>query len=700
MSRHSCRQASTHPFTNLLATTALLTACGGGGSSGGAPEPEQTLPPDPIAITTVAVSGTVADGPLSGATVCYDLNDNATCDTDEPASTPTDADGRYVFLIDSTLAGKHAVVAEVPATAVDKDTGAAVGTAYTLQAPASGLGGPQSVFVSPLTTLVQTQVALSGSEAAAAADFVRAQAGLALSPLVDFTASLMKDNPDAHQAAAVARLAMATWLAQSAVVSGVVGQTDLSGSVASAKDLRQAVAQAVLAHLPAIGASAAEPAISQAPDLAARTKALGDAASSIVSAQTSLTPANALAVIGLAKLPADTAADAPSAGASLPIFRFVDADNWYFRAFLSTVADNTPDAEGLLRFYDLRSQRSAGVAATWGFGASKEREGDLIWNGSGWVSCPLGTRSTVTPRDAQGRASNRYCDGFEQNISTQKSVDIAGKTLRNVVETIRSFPGSYGSIAYADWGPRDLAQLGDASFPPGSTLRYQTSTAQRTAPAYDARESTALRVYPAEIAAGGDARGSNSPPCRAVNSNTSAGFLQPVTSLDELVARNPGTPCLYNPTTSNAASSGEQNDWWGNGTVNLGSVGNAVTRPADTGTFYGSTELFRLAFVPGTASVKVYSCLQRQSDGSARNCTAVGGGSYAVQTLGDARVMSFTGLPATTLRSGSERVFVERGGKVFAGYRNPVGIPSPTVRLNLPATNAVFSQLGLPALVP
>ena len=35
---------------------------------------------------TVAVSGLVVDGPLQGATVCYDLNDNGSCDKTVPAA--------------------------------------------------------------------------------------------------------------------------------------------------------------------------------------------------------------------------------------------------------------------------------------------------------------------------------------------------------------------------------------------------------------------------------------------------------------------------------------------------------------------------------------------------------------------------------------------------------------------------------------
>src|SRR5205814_6523683 len=112
----------------------LLAACGGGGS---------TTPP-PVQPTSVTISGVAADGPLQGATACYDLNDNGACDSGEPSSGPTDAAGRFSFDVDAAVAGQHRVVVVVPATAVDKDTGSAVGTAFTLQSPATGSSGAQS----------------------------------------------------------------------------------------------------------------------------------------------------------------------------------------------------------------------------------------------------------------------------------------------------------------------------------------------------------------------------------------------------------------------------------------------------------------------------------------------------------------------------------------------------------------------------
>ncbi len=76
------------------------------------------------------------------------------------------------------------------------------------------------------------------------------------------------------------------------------------------------------------------------------------------------------------------------------------------------------------------------------------------------------------------------------------------------------------------------------------------------------------------------------------------------------------------------------------------------------------------------------------------------GSTLFYQSLGDGRALHFSGMPEQVLRAGFERVFVERGGKVYFAYKNPVGRTSSTVRLNLPAANALFQQLGVPLLNP
>jgi hypothetical protein len=107
-----------------------------------------------------------------------------------------------------------------------------------------------------------------------------------------------------------------------------------------------------------------------------------------------------------------------------------------------------------------------------------------------------------------------------------------------------------------------------------------------------------------------------------------------------------------------------------------------------------------VAFVPGSTTVNYFSCLQRTSDGSARNCDPIGSGSYRIEALGSDRALFLNGLPAQAMRLTYSRVFVERNGQVFFGFQLPTGRPFATARLNLPAANALFTQLGLPPIAP
>lgn len=695
-----------HPtctLATLACLAAALAACGGGGGAGAGPsEPIASVPPaalpapEPEMVPPVAITGVVADGPLAGALVCYDTNDNKVCDAGEPSSAPTDADGRYRLEVDPALAGLHRVVAMVPATAVDKDTGAPVGQAFTLVAPASGVAGNQSVFVSPLTTLVQAQIDATGQPLQDAVAFVQGQAGLALSPMDDFTAAA---TPAARQAATVARLTLLTINEQSNRLSGVVGTRDLSGAGITPADVERTTIGAVLGALPAVAAAANAPALTAPAAAPQREENLARSAQALVQDHTALEAADAQAMIGLTKLPAgaDSALEiqTPGPGAALTAFRYSDPNQWTLRAFLSTAADNTLDAAGLRRYRELRVQRQAGQTTTWGYGNVPERAGDLHWTGSAWAGCPVGTLHTSTPFDATGRSSYSYCGAYEQGTRVRSVRDVAGLSLRSVVETIRGFPGGSAGIAFADWGPSDLGLLGSLTLPAGSELIYQTNVSLKTAVTYDPRSSNRVGAYPSAVAIGGDARGGASPVCANPAASASSQYT-PVTSLEALVELNPGQPCRFNP----GSSTGERNDWWGNGSVSIGTLADAATPPAGTGTYYTRNALLRVGFVPGTNTVNVFSCLQRSSDGSARNCEPIGSGSYRIVSLGTDRAMHFDGLPAQALRLTSTRVFVERGGEVFFGFQLPVGRAVPSVRLNLTAANALLGQLGLPLLAP
>ena len=681
----------------MVAAATLAAACGGGSDDAAAPPPVASPPPAPA---TVAISGKAVDGALRGAIACYDTSNNGACESNEPTSAASGADGSFIIPgVATAAAGQHRVVVVVPADAVDADTGNPVGKAFVLIAPATGTAGAQSVFVSPLTTLVQRQMDAGQSKAEAVA-FVQSNLALAVSPLADFTASANADN---LKAAHAARLVVATQTKQATDLTAAVGQADVSGSTVTQPQVDVEVAKTLGASLAAIGSAAADPTLAGKTG-APLVAAVGVLASAVV-AQVGLTVPEVVAQVGVAKLPPEPVSTAaPTAGASLSALRYTSASDWTMRSGQATAADNTA-VNGLVRSYDVRTHTEAynfaagsPVVVSWGFNNDVARAGEQWWNGSAWVGCPLGYRNPATPRDASGRSNYNYCNGFEKGTSVRAAVDIAGQTLASVVTTkIRVMPGGAGGVNYADWGPADLSLLGSATFPAGSTLHYQTNTPLESAIAYDVRDSALVTVYTQAIADGGNGTtGNPAPACFEANPVPVA-----ATSLEQIVARAPGKPCVSNPQTNADGTSLSPNEGWFATALSLGSVANYFTTlPAGTGNFYTNEGRLRVSF-SGTGNGTVYyACYTRRTPASTRNCQTLGTGTYTITTLGDARVMTLNNVPVGAQRANFARVFVERGGKVYFGYKNPVGRPAPQVRLNMTAANAMLTQLSLPTLAP
>ena len=117
------------------------------------------------------------------------------------------------------------------------------------------------------------------------------------------------------------------------------------------------------------------------------------------------------------------------------------------------------------------------------------------------------------------------------------------------------------------------------------------------------------------------------------------------------------------------------------------------------GYYSATTSSLRVDFTgPGTA-VTYYKCLLRVVDSSPGNCDAVGTGNYAITALGDGRVITFNNTPALFAKLSNHRICVERNGGVYSGYQNRSGT-ARYAQLNLTATNAIFTKLGVPLLVP
>ena len=192
---------------------ATLSACGGGG--GGLNVNVNIAGGDPPLLQTKATAITVIDGYIQGAIVCVDKNKNGSCDTGETQG-KTGADGKVVLNIPLDDVGKYPIVAYVPADAIDKDDGKAVGTAFTLIAPAGS-----STLVTPLTTLVQHLMVNGGKSSADASAQIKQAIG---DPSVDYIA-----NAQAAQTRVAAKILAK--LIQNLPAS-VSGQTDAQKTTA------------------------------------------------------------------------------------------------------------------------------------------------------------------------------------------------------------------------------------------------------------------------------------------------------------------------------------------------------------------------------------------------------------------------------------------------------------------------------------
>lgn len=141
-----------------IALALLLSSCGGGSSTGSnTPEPDTgaALGVDNNQAgghsTGAQISGRVADGYIQGATVCVDLNESDSCDDNEPSAVTVEG-GAYTLTVPAGAEDKP-IVADIPAEAIDEDTGEAVGRKLVFTAPAE-----KPTFLSPITTLVQQEL--------------------------------------------------------------------------------------------------------------------------------------------------------------------------------------------------------------------------------------------------------------------------------------------------------------------------------------------------------------------------------------------------------------------------------------------------------------------------------------------------------------------------------------------------------------
>ena len=425
--------------TGALAVAALLTLLAGCTQD--------------VAETTVAVSGVVVDGPLRDATVCYDFNDNGNCDTGEPSAS-TDADGKYAFDVLESIAGRHGVVAQVPATAIDKDTGTAVGAAFTLRTVATGVAGAQVVFVSPVTTLVADIVKDNGKTAAEAAAQVQAALSLQALPLAP--------NIPAGGSADL--------LLAGRALGALTIQTTLLANANGVPPAQVAalVREATSAQLPVLAATLAGSTASSA------TARAQEAAAAALLAM-NLNAASVRAVAAQLATPAGTA-DAPGPFVSLRRFAYTDANTYSYTVFVGD--SSATDSSGRFKASEVRHNLSAGTVLPF-------NRGQVYWTGTEWKVCE---RQWEVSHTKSGTATtpqlSTYC-GASNSETRSVTEDIAGQTLRAVVTRFRAHPfadsvgGSTDAVSGlpVNWGPDPALLPEAATFPAGSKMSSRTQRA-------------------------------------------------------------------------------------------------------------------------------------------------------------------------------------------------------------------------------
>lgn len=665
-------------FASVVTTVLLIAGCGGGSDNGP---------------TTTSVTTKVIDGAIRNALVCMDSNTNGTCDAAEPQGR-TDNNGSVTLAIPNADVGRFPLLAVVGTDAVDADNGP-VTVAFAMSAPAD-----QSAVVSPLTTLVQRMVASTGASTADAARSVQETTGITTSLFQDFTTAAAPVDGSIN-AATVARMIVVTTQVQATAIAGTLGTMASDNTAITQADLDEAIQKKLLEVLPELVTALADPAVVSATTAAAREAAVQAAATTLV-ASTGLTPAAMPVTVAINNQAASTTPvtpAAPAATTTLNSLTYTDASNYFVRSLTGSMAQNTPDSSNNIKYVDRRQRSVAGNLAKWGHGGDPARQSDQHWNGNAWVACPINFENTARVRDAQGHGAYDYCDKHDTGSSVRASFDVSGRTMASVYAEARA--AGFTNLTIADAAVTSL--LASATFPANSSLFYQTSTTLTAAISYYPGSpelpglSNLVSQFSAQVSAGGDASSQGAGVgCNSTETTTNGTNS---TTLEGMMAAMSGTPCVFGPGSfvyqGVTYTSGASNEWWSNSTAGLGTIGNAPVGSGPAPGFYTTNTRLRVAFKgTGTNPVTYYACQERFNNGSTRNCTAIGTGTYTITTLGNARVLTLANPPVQAAPLSYNRVFVERGGLIYNGYQNKPNSTN-TARFNNAATNALLTQLGL-----
>jgi hypothetical protein len=730
---------------SVLGLCLALAACGGGG--GGSTGP---------AVSVQKVNFTVISaGPIAGAKVCLDVDQNGDCTGEIYGN--TDAYGQVTLTVPSDQVGKY------PALAIVYENNTAIGNPirYLLTAPADSAqkSSTAPTTISPLSTMVQHLIA-SGQTRDNAVRLVQGKTGVSVNNLLNNYVSPTSDINAQVLARAVTLLAGQAW-------KNVSDLTTPPNGVTKYADLDKVIRSGIFQNFPDIvtsvsGLAKADPCKSGPASQNCDLKIIANLGANKVSS--GVTADNAVAAVN-----ANNAKPVPVAGYGAPVdttkapidfslkwLRYSGPGNWYFRGYLSdpnytTNITNytmkypnnlTPaqklNAEGTGQYYRYIANASGanGTVVTGGLGVDENPSWQNVWYWSNinnsWQRCDKTTENYISPLDAAtGLHSFDWCEGYQQGTMTVSEVDLAGQTLLDMVNGIRNY-GAPAFFDYANWGGAGVigALNGDKNYQfvagDGAKLRYSNVTTTAYAPQYntaDANSDLVKRVSDETLAQGGGPFTDANAPCNLVNHVGVSEARKTPVSLDDLVSHNKATPCNYTEdkykglngvwlssndgNSYNGTPNTGRNEWWGQSTLLLGSTlpaGLNAVAQASAPSFYTGYYSYRVGF-PTTNTpreVYFYACLQRYDDLTSSNCDRIGTDTtytYTRTTYGSGasggEVLRFSGFPAELAYLYSEPVYIARDNIVYPGY-----IFKPwqysDVRPNYVASKKLMDALSIP----
>ena len=375
---------------------------------------------------------------------------------------------------------------------------------------------------------------------------------------------------------------------------------------------------------------------------------------SAVNVEFNLSPATAKAVAEASAQQPASPSVAPGPFVSVRRFTYPDAGNYSYSLF--TGDNSQTNAAGEFKASEVRKTQVDGTDVPF-------NRNQMYWSGNAWLVCPLQWAVSVNKLNAcTGAQSGVFC-GASRSETQNNIQDISGKTLREVLTSMRAYPLADSVNASTDanglpvnWGPDPALLPAGATFPAGSLLnrRRQQADLGGTDRVELTTKSTVL--WP-------------------------DGRFRQATTLEQ-----------YGSMTGDLVTAGTAVS-----TSNTVFV-NDLPLDSQPDTTLEAVKRWRAGLDNSNMKARFYQCDLRKSDQANLNCTAAGDASLAISSQGGVRLLRFaSGYPmALSTKLKTQRYWAEHSGTVLRGVRD---LPQTRhdQRLNSVAWDALRSALGLPA---